>query len=138
MFLIIQKDLQPIIALEFVIYRRSRNTLFSLVLTNTKFLDFTNTTVKFAKAFEQNYNYAFIEVNTEDLNPDRKGSHFLLGASLKTCKRHVPVVKTILRCLASVKFDQDETTELFGAPHLDWKTLVSSRNVVTVFLFRTV
>lgn len=106
------------------------------MLSDSKFLDVLKTMLTFAKTFELEYGFPFIEAKTEDIGADLKGSNFLPRASLATCKRHIRVAKTMLRCPEALKFVQDDAPDVFGATHLDDKTLATSRSADTLLLLR--
>lgn len=66
-------------ASEIFIYGRSCNTLPCLVLSDSKFLDVSKTTLTVAKTMELEFSFPFIEAKTEDIEADLKGSSFLPG-----------------------------------------------------------
>lgn len=94
------------------------------------------TKLTFAKRFELKYHFPFIEAKTEEIGADLKGSEFLPETGLATCKRHIWVAKTVLRCLKAFKFVQDEAPQVFGTTNLDDMTIATSRNAHTILQIR--
>lgn len=98
------------------------------------FLDIIKTNLTFTKRFQLKYGFPFIGAKTEHLQVDSKGSNFLLGESSATCKRNIGVAHTMLQCFEALKFQKDETFEVFGAMNLGNKTLATSKNTDTMLL----
>lgn len=61
--------------------------------------------VKFAKPFELQYSSSFIELKADYTRADRKGSNFLLRASLANYKRRIQVSDAMSRYPKPLKCD---------------------------------
>lgn len=85
-----------------VFYVCSWNTLVDWMLSDFMFAQVVTTTFSFAKASRLDFGFCFSEAKSKGIGADRTASHFRLSESVDTWRRHLFMVKTMLRCAIAI------------------------------------
>lgn len=90
----------------------------------------------FATNFEMNYDVAFVEGKTTDIQQDSMVFHFVLGASLARSMQHVRITDFSLRNLMSFEYFMTSDESKFRFRHVDNITLESCSDICVFLLMK--